>query len=557
MASLTGNAFPTVLVDTGTVVSSDTSIRPDFYDSFVNPSPSAVLPTTTTIASGSIAINLPLTVVTQSNSGVCFPGFVTLFYDKIQIEPTAALLGNIATEQEFTISVWNSFFIPQTLTDILLIDLDGVTIDNTFPLVFAPLEQIVFTVTVPISGDPQIDGLLQFDFLTVNDFDFPVTGSRTVAFPYMFGNNTTETILFKTDVLNSYNGTEQRVRVRNSPRHTFNINMALPPGEVSLSDSLMWGWGGRVFALPMWQEARGLTAPTSIASATISVDTEFANFVVGELIIIYTDPRDFDLLEIVSFTTTEIVVGATPSKVYPAGTLLAPIKNARITQPPQRSSSGAFVKLAINFSVLNNDTLPTSPDPIQYKGLDVYLEEPLTQSGFVVDSYVNRTDVLDYGSGAVDFSTPWTYIRPTRTFNLLFDDAEDTWNHRLWLHRRAGKLVPFWMPTFEDNLKVIKGSAFIINKITIQNDSQIDLNVGRLNIALHSDDTWFFREIVSIEELGENLEVTVDTDINVDPDDVDFISYMGIKRLTSDQAQFNWSANNTAQTSVQITELEP
>ena len=372
--------------------------------------------------------------------------------------------------------------------------------------------------------------------------------------PYLFQAGLKENLSWATKVMVSNNGYEQKQRLRNAPRQSFAFSISVPRGEIAKLDTLLYGNRGGEFYMPVSSEARRLTGVTSAASPTILASTEFADFRVGSQVLIWNGPRDFEIATILSMTTTYIIADANISKVFPVTALVMPLRIAYLKSNPKRKFDGDNQNFSGNFLVKENIKLATAAAATQYKDFDVYLDQPLTVSSTAVDVYETRVDVLDYGTGVREQFTPHLKTKTKRSFGVQLDSQEDVWNFRLWLHRRAGKYLPFWMPTWECNFTLLSTGALTTQFLAV-NDGQDLLSDGRNDLAIQTDAGWLLREIIDIVPSGNDLLVTLDSSIAIDASDITLISFMGRKRLTSDNANIVWDGNNTAHATVGITEV--
>src|SRR6185436_1637651 len=136
------------------------------------------------------------------------------WYERIHVEPAEFNLGNIVSETQRPISLWNAFFEPHTLNNIVAVGDDGLalTIPHAPPIVFAPLEQIFFTLQIDVNGPAVVDALYSFQF-DVGTYDVHVVGVRIVAWAWEVNWLTpvTERLSWLTDIEENYDGSELRV----------------------------------------------------------------------------------------------------------------------------------------------------------------------------------------------------------------------------------------------------------------------------------------------------------------------------------------------------------
>lgn len=504
----------------------------------------------------------PLTTVVEqqfpvSHGGVKVEAYGAIFYNRIIVSPATLNFGNLLVDATLQIEVFNAFLTTKTLDGISQSNLDGVTLTGpTPPTAFAALQSILYNVeALTGEGPPTINGAYLFDFEAgIDDVTVSVVGQRILALPYLFQAGLKETLSWQTKVITSNNGYEQRMKTRRCPRQEFSFDIGIQSDQLSFLDSLMYAWRGNYFGLPISSEARNLTSPVSITDLVINVPTTFGDFREGGLVMIYNGPNDLEMLNIESLTSSTITVTTGATKAFTVDALVMPLRISRLLSHPKRKTTGHKVRLNANFQVTENTALVTAASAIQYKGLDVYLEQPLTLGEYAIDTYTSRVDVIDFGTGVADTFAPWLKTKIQRNFGVQFESQEDAWNFRLWLHRREGKLRPFWMPTFESNFKLLSVGG-LTTELKVKDEGQASLSTGRNDIAIETASGWILREVTNKVVFAGDVLLTLDSSVAIDASEVLGISWLGRKRLSSDRLILNWTGNNTGNATLPILEL--
>jgi hypothetical protein len=483
------------------------------------------------------------------------------FYNRILIEPIFIDFGSILGDQTFDIEVFNAYLDDSTLSDLDRIDFaTGLTlVADTTPTVYGALEERTYQIEATLAGPPRIDAQILFDWLSpIEDITVYITGTRIVLLPVTYRAPMRETMLYKTDVLNSYNGTEQRIKVRLNPRHRLAINAYLDATERHRVENLIYGWRQRDWAIPIWHEARYADSPITEDDLTINVDTQYADFRADFLAVVWESPKKFDVFQIESLTTSTITATRGINADFD-NPIIMPVRSARMVKDPVRKTTGYDAVLETILEVTDNLAYPAGASTVQYNGEDTFFEEPLQLStDGSPDSYNHRMIVMDNGAGLVNQFAPWDNIRINRQFELILEGAQAIWEMRQWLDRRAGRLVPFYMPTFENNLKLISVGT-LNDSIEVIEEDYSTQSSARTTIAIkrtNGDYEFYTITDSSINPAG-NTDIVLDRVIGYDASLVDEINFIGLKRLSSDQIEFNWMANNVVSVTLPITELEP
>jgi hypothetical protein len=495
----------------------------------------------------------------QSSSGVDGKSYAADYFTKVRYFPNRLDLGAITSVQSRQLFVYNCFLRKSILAQINEPDGAGITVaGQPEPTTYQALDIKLYEVTVDIDGPATIDTVIAFDWAEpTEDSMVPVVGSRIISFPYLFRADMTETLQWSTQVMVATDGTEKRVRVRNAPRQAFSIYAFIPRTEWRTADILLYGWRGNTWGVPVFHESRRLIAPTSIDSPIIQVSTAYGEFRRGALAIIFLSPIEYEIIQILEFDGTSITAGQNITRVYPTSALVAPVTPSRMTNDPVRRTTGSTVNLTAQFESTSNFTLDTSPPPVTYEGYDVIPYEQLVENDATPDVYTRQLGVVDFIPSTVRTFNKWRNTKIVRTFELFFDNPQELWEFRLWLHRRAGRLVPFWAPTQEENMRLITksllGSTFLI-----ENDGQASLGISREHIVVRTrDGDDHYVRIINQLEVSEGVAVSVDPPLNFEGAEVDVIEYIGLKRLNTDRIEIVHLQDFKAVVSLPMIEIEP
>lgn len=509
---------------------------------------------------GPHTVNQPIMPRGFSFTGYHGTGFGDVFYNRILIEPLTVDFGSIVSDQQIDVEVFNAFLTNVTLSDLIETNFDSglnVTGDPT-PDVYFPLEEKTYVVQATLNGPPQTAAILTFDWLApIADISVIITGSRIVLLPVTYRDKVKETLMFKTNVLNSYNGTEQRVMVRQNPRHRLSIKAYLNKEDRFRVENLIYGWRNRIWAIPMWPDARRAD-PITVNDMTIYLDTTYADFRVDYLAVIWESSRKFDVFQIASKTDTSLTLDRGVNDTYD-NPIVMPVRSARMVKDPRRKTTGYDATLETILEVTDNLAYPAAASAIQFNGEDTFFMEPLqTTNDGAPDTYQHRIDLMDNTTGVIEQFSPWNFIRINREFELILEGSRDIWEMREWLYRRAGKLRPFYMPTYENNLRLIS-TGTILDSFVVEEDAYSTQSTARNHIAvLLTDGSYLFRTIIASEiNVDGNTDITIDSPLGVQADEIDEINYFGLKRLTSDNIDITWMPNNVVSIVLPITELEP
>lgn len=506
--------------------------------------------------------NLPVSYASVNHTGYKAPTLTDVFYGRLLVEPAHLDYGILVSTQTKEVIAWNGYLTTSIDLDALLLSgFDGITIvGDTPPSTFAPLQERTYEIIVTTDGPPTIDAQVRFDWEAgYEDNIVTIEGRRIVLYPYLYKPGMTESLLWLTTVLTSDDGLEQRQSIREAPRQRFAVRSFIRTEEHARADNILYGWRHQIWAIPVWSEGRNPTNPVTASDTTIDVDTRFGDFRADSLAVIWKSEREFDLFTILSFTDTEITLDRGVNDDYGLDAIIAPVRSGRMVQDPQRTSKGHNAQLNVLFEADDNELLSVGASAIQYIAEDTYLDQPDLPGGRSFnEKYVRDIRIIDYKTGVVTQFSTWDDTKLDREFLVILEGLEAVWNFREWLHRRAGRQRPFWMPSFERNM-LVTGTGNIGLTIVIREDSNRSQGSARDHIYIRmKDGTEYLRAVLSITDAGGgNNNVGIDSSISENQEDIDFISYMGLKRLSSDRIQLKWLANHVVECTVPIKEIEP
>ena len=379
------------------------------------------------------------------------------WFNKVHIIPRSIAFGNILSSQTRNLDVYNAY-LPQSVIFSSFVNNagTGTSITNlpSLPATILPQEGLLLTLQVTPDGVPQFNATLDFGF-NVGTSKLPVTGSRIVLFPFRPETPLIERLRFLTDILEHKDGTEQRISLRKAPRQEFDLTLLLEDGpERQRYDNLMFDWQARVFGLPMWHEPTFLASAASAGATSINVgSTDFADYRVGGLAVIYSSETSFETIEITSVGPTAINFSSPLASTWPAGTEVYPVRTA-ICRPNTRKEryptnlQGA----KLTFRVLDNDVSLASTAAFNTLLGKVILDDANAIDGTLQESIDRRVYELDSETGKFSAATAWSRSRSGSAKTFVTRTRQRLWEVRQLLHALRGPQTSFYLPTFYRDL---------------------------------------------------------------------------------------------------------
>ncbi|RXS99036.1 hypothetical protein [Acinetobacter junii] len=466
------------------------------------------------------------------------------FYNRIHISPSLLELGNIASEQSQTVSLWNSYLESKVLLDIENIP-DGIHVSGqpNPPLSFTALQELSWDLSILSDGPSSIDSLITWQFGS-DVAKLHITGTRIIAFGWLvdWSNNVKETLQWRTDILQSSSGYEQRRALRLAPKISLEADFLLVDKERQFFDLVMVGWGARTFVLPIWNQQQWLQTTHNSGSFVVYCDTTYRNFRSNRLALLRgQDAFDNETIEIESVLSDRLILKRPLIKTWSKGTCLSPAATTQLESPPQlikRTDRMMRCHLIFNLSesIDHAASLPTTT----YRNYPVFAEAP-NEHEDLTHSHERLLHVIENATGvSLKTDTAKAAFQLYR-YQWLTHGRLSQANLRSFLYGLRGSQKAVWLPTFSDDLTL---------KATITSTSQsMDVEwcgytrfavnqLGRQDIQITlKSGVVLFRRIISSTEINNQTErLLVDSIFpnQILTTDIIRISFISLCRLSND-----------------------
>ena len=407
------------------------------------------------------------------------PNFFDDFYNRIHVLPLKIDLQTIASSQTREVSVWNAYVKNSaTLDEISISQPAGIEITGeATPFSMNPLKEIFYNVTVGVSGPPNINVEILFDFSNVADpLPLVITGTRAVKFDIVPEVPVTETWEWLSDLMVATDGSEQRVALRGEvPRIELSFKAVFDSKEqIRRFYGDFLAAVGRLW-LPEYQYTTRTTAKTTAGTNVLYYDNTKTDIRAGEYVLIQT-PSNAALVEVTSLTVSGALLTSNMLFDIPTDSLIMPGSPALIDNQTAlaRYAVDDVAEVSFNARLTRQRTVLTRTGSAvslpQFLGVPVVEKRPLADE-LVKDEVSTGQVSLDNQTGVQDIISRWDYSRigGPRTFkvNRMYAPEEmDYWKTVLAYAR--GQARKFWMPTYRQDLKVIVTPADAATNYTVE-----------------------------------------------------------------------------------------
>ena len=371
-----------------------------------------------------------------------------------------------------------------------------------------------------------------------------------------------EILDWKTDILRSHIGKEQRIKLRQIPRQFFKLQFVLDTDKInSWFDSILHTWQKRAWKIPIWTENTIHTEDINAGDMTIYFDTRFADYRTNSYAIIWKSSSEYEFILINTKTTSQLNLKFHVRHTFTGAKYITPCRIAYMvsTNTKQKYNSPVSITEAV-FIIYNNININGHSSEVEYDNLEV----------LIIPSYMDDTH-NEESDGQIeinDFQTGIFKVRSNKEYNLLAqnhifynDTKEACWKFRQFLHWLNGRQKAVLIPTFRNDLNQIGtieagNTFFYIENIKLA--FNMKLNELRTYIGfLFPDGTKLIRKIINIEEIDsikEKININTALGQEVEPEDCK-ICFVDKCRLTSDRVEINWPFTHKNECRINLTRV--
>lgn len=379
--------------------------------------------------------------------------------------------------------------------------------------------------------------------------------------PWLYPPNgpVTERLVWRTNVLTAYQGDEQRIRLARYPRRSFEYAVMLRGRDRREAENRLQTRQGGRYGIPVWMDSLSLSSPISAGANSISIDTTTRDYANGGRVLLWQSPQVFDVANINGVTSTSISLAAPLASGWQAGTRVAPIRLAYL--PPEfrlsRYTGDASTAIVQADCIDDSDLSFASETPL-YRSLPVSTRRP-NWSQDISASYQTLLDEIDFG-----INPPIRDVRSTGAVTVqaqswTLRDRAEIHAYRQWLYARAGRLSAFWLPSWQQDLRVVANigaSAVTVDIERCEYSTAVAQDRARRDLRIErADGTVQYRRVTASAAISSTVErLTIDSNLGtaLAAADVAAVSFMQLSRLAGDGAEIRWRRSDWAEASLNL-----
>lgn len=484
------------------------------------------------------------------------------WYFRIHLIPTQIDLGNLVSAQNRSISVWNAFLTGQSYSALATTGFDGITLTPppgvTPPTTLNELQLITYGIGIDLAGPPTIEASVTFT-IGGEDYRVPITGRRVILMPFApnWSSGVEETLSFRSTVTRSWDGTEQRRSLRAIPRRRMGYTALLRGRETQVLDNLLYGWQGRLFAVPLWAEPATLLAGAAAGDTVLTFNSTNRTFAAGNLLALWRDSTLSEVREITSIVGNTVTLRSPLTNAWPAGSRAYPTMVSALADEVQtRRLTDSVVEVSLTFDgEPSTNIYPVSKGSAAatYKSEELYVDYVNWVDGIEM-SWASDRLTIDRGTGQFRGVQRSGFSTPTKGHNWTLRNHAGVFQFRQWLQRREGRAQPFYCPTGFVDFTMVADGGLNDNAIDVAgNGYDLFSNAAssRRDIAIQlKNGTTICRRITAANpNVDGTIRLQLDGVLGVSfaLSDVKRVSLLGFYRLAADDVTIRWLAEGVAQ----------
>lgn len=348
---------------------------------------------------------------------------------------------------------------------------------------------------------------------------------------------------FRTDILTSRAGREQRRALRVSPRKYLEFQSAFTGDLWRLFNTSMMFGQRTSWYFP--DQSRVASIPAGATTNVAVVSSAQGWMLEGAKVVLRHETR-LEVYTIDAVAGATVTLIETPAEDWPAGTLMYPAVLGWLRgEVAGQALRGAVVDVGFGVEVEATEELiePALLADATFNGRDVWTLEPFAFRPAGV-SYVQYREIVDAGMGPVSRFHPVEFASRVWRAEFPMSDPDNADKVRSFFETMRGAQGEFYMPTFEYDLRpkvqASAGTATLRVAGTLTHTAYAGSTTHKCVLVTRADGSKQYNLLVS---MAINAGDTVLTFADTWDDDVaitDRVSWMPVWRFASDILDIQW-----------------
>lgn len=471
--------------------------------------------------------------------------FGSFFFDNVFLTPAVINAGVVTPSDTFGFELWHSFTTDKLLTGVNETGGNGLVLDGVTSGVIPGFTSAGYEVFLSQSNGGIIGYEAGFDFGSggVHSFRLNATMATIIDVGIDWSTKPEMNIQYLTEVIESFNGTEQRIALRDQPRVSLTYQYLLDDGSLTAFDIKYGNFGGQ-FLVPMWAQASELAQEVLVGDRVIHVNDD-NRYISSSNTLMITDGVISEFIGVESVAAGVVVLTSLAKKDFILGARVVPVRNGYSSDESSATIQiDSMASHGITFDL--DETTFTKPPPVdnfeRYQGKHVMPFRP-DRSNDISVQYQRLREHFDPTVGARSIYERTPGVVRIFSHGFRFFSEDDRQRFEDFAELQNGAQGEFWMQSAAVAMEIAEDIYDETLKLKIKPVGYRRLGNSKsfppaITISLYNGTT-LKRSLVSASTVGEFEVLILDeplSDIKVE--DVESIKPLYLCRFDSDDFSY-------------------
>lgn len=267
-----------------------------------------------------------------------------VFFDNVFVSPATIDAGLVTGDETYNFSIWHSYRSSLELLGVTEFGNESVDLAGTKAGSVTSFVSTKYLVSLnQANGDTSYRAA--FDFGPAGSYDFKLTASQAIVlhFPIDWSMQPELRHSYLTEVIESWNGAEQRISLRDQPRLSATYQYGLADTDQYLFSNLVGNFSGQ-YLVPIWPMQSELAEPVARFDSKAIV-SELSAWVVPGCRVMLSDADTWEVCLVASVAGGVVTLGDLVKKNYRSGSRLIPVSQAWINEDVSSTAHGMNVEV--------------------------------------------------------------------------------------------------------------------------------------------------------------------------------------------------------------------
>ncbi len=368
---------------------------------------------------------------------------------------------------------------------------------------------------------------------------------------------------FRTEIITSRSGKEQRRALRQTPRKRVEYLTGVAGNCLREFDRSMASAQRELLAIP--DRVRFVRLAGLAGEATPVVVDPVPSWISTGAALLLVDGSRVAERTVAGIAGTTVTFAESETASWPAGTRLHPALHGYLEpsiKAPLISPRGvAEVSVAFEVDPGSEPAEAAGSPPLTFQSREVFLRRPNRWRRIETTIAQEGAADVDYGFGRVRRFFPFNFATRMWEADYTGCDFERSDAIRQIFDRMKGRRGEFYMPTWRPDFMPVSGITAAGSTLIVAGALSSFLNhpVFRAIALRKADGGWLLRRVTDIDPSGgANSQITVDSPWGetVALSDIAMVSWLPVWRFGSDILTMSWPREDVAETRLSLQMLE-